>query len=99
MRGRLEYVNKKMKIIRSRSAERIQRYVRPETLYVGQCETPRRQERSSRSDQRTRVSDTRRHYLGPVLGQARALVSCVPSPYDNDVLGFQVKYQKIFCRQ
>ena len=27
----------------------------------------------------------------PVLGQARALVSCVPSPYDRDVLGFQVE--------
>ena len=30
-------------------------------------------------------------YSGPVLGTARATVSCVPSPYDTDVLGFQVR--------
>ena len=30
-----------------------------------------------------------------VVGQARALVSCVPSPYDRDVLGFQVEWLSV----
>jgi len=93
MRGRLEYVNKKMKIIRSRSAERLRGYVRPE---VQHCEVTgghgEVHERSSRSQHRSRaisrVSDYS-DYSGPVLGQARALVSCIPSPYDTDVLAFQ----------
>ena len=55
-------------------------------------------ERSSRSQHRSRatsrVSDYS-DYSGPVLGQARALVSCVPSPYDTDVLAFQVRIETI----
>ena len=27
-------------------------------------------------------------YSGPVIGQARAVVDCVPSPYDKDALTF-----------
>ena len=55
-------------------------------------------ERSSRSQHRSRatsrVSDYS-DYSGPVIGQARALVSCVPSPYDTDVLAFQVRKETI----
>ena len=93
-------MNKKMKIIRSRSAERLQRYVRPESLYVGQCEPMRQTSettsvRQARSTHRARIAD-KSDYSGPTLGQARALVSCVPSPYDIDVLAFQVKIHQTF---
>ena len=88
MRGRLEYVNKKMKIIRSRSAERLRGCVRPELLPAGPGE---RQARPVRREARpTRARPAEAEYAGPVVGQARALVSCLPSPYDNDVLAFQV---------
>ena len=90
MRGRLEYVNKKMKIIRSRSADRLRGYVRPEVQSIDTC--PVRQERPTRATHRRHVSEYTCDYTGPVLGQARALVSCVPSPYDTDVLSFQVRF-------
>ena len=60
MRGRIEYVNKKMKIIRSRSAERLRGVMRPHTT-----ETE------------------------PVLGRARAVLTCLPNPCDKDALSFQ----------
>ena len=89
MRGRLEYVNKKMKIIRSRSAERLRGCVRPELIIsAGPGE---RQARPVRRDVRpARPRPVEAEFSGPVVGQARALVSCLPSPYDNDVLAFQV---------
>lgn len=88
MRGRLEYVNKKMKIIRSRSAERLRGCVRPDLIITAgpgerQARPTRRETRPGRPGQRPV------EYSGPVVGQARALVSCLPSPYDNDVLAFQ----------
>ena len=87
MRGRLEYVNKKIKIIRSRSAERLRGCVRPEVVMpVGEV----RQVRTSRREERWRPGGRSVEYDGPVVGQARALISCLPSPYDNDVLAFQV---------
>ena len=92
MRGRLEYVNKKMKIIRSRSAERLRGCVKPELILTAgsgerQARPVKRETRSGRSGLRP-VETVQ--YSGPVVGQARALVSCLPSPYDNDVLAFQV---------
>merc|ERR1719189_2183233 len=99
MRGRLDYVNKKMRIIRSRSAERLRGVIRtggggdtrpgtPDTEAAehsggGQLRAARSRGRDPRSA--ARAAD----YSGPVLGTARATVSCVPSPYDTDVLGFQ----------
>ena len=101
MRGRLEYVNKKMKIIRSRSAERIRGVIRSDLdLHDGAddlggpCERPARSREPVRMRQIDQSEAGTRSQLTnqtPVLGQARALVSCVPSPYDRDVLGFQVK--------
>ena len=90
MRGRLEYVNKKIKIIRSRSAERLRGCVRPELIMpvgpgVRQVRSSRREARPGRSGRPGGAE-----YDGPVVGQARALISCLPSPYDNDVLAFQV---------
>ena len=77
-----------MKIIRSRSAERLRGCVRPELLPAGSGE---RQARPVRREARpTRARPAEAEYAGPVVGQARALVSCLPSPYDNDVLAFQV---------
>ena len=48
MRGRMEYVNRKIKIIRSRSAERLRGYIRPEVLQVGGGEDKRSQQVSDR---------------------------------------------------
>ena len=103
MRGRLEYVNKKMKIIRSRSAERIRGVIRTDHDVEddergGQGERPARSREPVRmrqvpvqSEASSRSRDQQLTNQSPVLGQARALVSCVPSPYDRDVLGFQVE--------
>ena len=89
MRGRLEYVNKKMKIIRSRSAERLRGCVRPDLiLTAGPGERQPRPVRREARPSRARPAEA--EFSGPVVGQARALVSCLPSPYDNDVLAFQV---------
>ena len=79
LRGRLEYVNKKMNLIRSRSAERLRgctSAVRSEVIAVDQGRTQPVQ------------TDTARVYSGPFIGQARAVVDCVPSPYDKDALAF-----------
>ena len=90
MRGRLEYVNKKMKIIRSRSAERLRGCVRPDLLLTaGPGERQARPVRRETRPARPRPVEAA-EFSGPVVGQARALVSCLPSPYDNDVLAFQV---------
>ena len=80
MRGRLEYVNKKMNLIRSRSVERLRG-----------CTTAVRSEVIAVADTRTRavVSDMTSVYSGPFLGHARAVVDCVPSPYDTDALPFK----------
>ena len=102
MRGRLEYVNKKMKIIRSRSAERIRGVIRSdhdvEDDERGQGERPARSREPVRmrqvpvqSEAGSRSRDQQLTNQSPVVGQARALVSCVPSPYDRDVLGFKVE--------
>ena len=80
MRGRLEYVNKKMNMIRSRSAERLRDLrsgVRSEVISVDQTRT------------RSVISDTQCVYSGPFIGCARAVVDCVPSPYDRDALPFR----------
>ena len=82
MRGRMEYVNKKIKIIRSRSAERLRGYIRPEVLQVGGGEDKRSQQVSDRHHLYQYRPDSS---LLPVLGKARALVSCTPSPYDIDI--------------
>ena len=79
LRGRLEYVNKKMNLIRSRSAERLRgctSAVRSDVIAVEQKRT------------RPMQTDTACVYSGPFLGQARAVVGCVPSPYDRDALPF-----------
>ena len=98
MRGRLEYVNKKMKIIRSRSAERIRGVIRSD-LDLHEADDERMTERPGRSREPVRMRQSDRSEAGtrsqltnqsPAVGQARALVSCVPSPYDRDVLAFQV---------
>ena len=80
LRGRLEYVNKKMNLIRSRSAERLRGWtsaVRSEVIAVYAAHRTRPVQ-----------ADTACVYSGPVLGQARAVVDCVPSPYDRDALPF-----------
>ena len=83
---------KKMKIIRSRSAERLRGVIRSDGLHETPCDLGpgERPARQSRETQRARQVPGPEH-AGPVVGQARALVSCVPSPYDRDVLGFQVE--------
>ena len=90
MRGRMEYVNKKMRIIRSRSAERLRGYIRPEaTAASGPGSEVRRQSSGhtwASEAASPRASD---EATCPVLGQARALVTCRPSPYDRDALAFQ----------
>jgi len=81
LRGRLKYVNQKMKMIRSRSAERLRGVytsgVRSEVIAV-----------DHRGLSRQVQTDTVQVYNGPVIGQARAVVDCVPSPYDKDALTF-----------
>jgi len=80
LRGRLKYVNKKMRMIRSRSAERLRGVytsgVRSEVIAVDQTRS------------RPVQTDSVQVYSGPVIGQARAVVDCVPSPYDKDALTF-----------
>ena len=96
MRGRMEYVNRKIKIIRSRSAERLRGYIRPEIL---SGEEKRSQQTGSHllHHPHHRSHPHPHHQLHqykpeqslPVLGQARALVSCSPSPYDQDILRYE----------
>jgi len=79
LRGRMESVNQKMKMIRSRSVERLRGCtsgVRSEVIAVDRIRT------------KTVQTDTACVYNGPFLGQARAVVDCVPSPYDKDALPF-----------
>ena len=88
MRGRMEYVNKKMRIIRSRSAERLRGYIRPEAAAASGPEVRRQSGGHTWASEAAspRASD---EATCPVLGQARALVTCRPSPYDRDALAFQ----------
>ena len=88
MRGRMEYVNKKMRIIRSRSAERLRGYIRPEATAASGPEVRRQSGGHTWASEAAspRASD---EATCPVLGQARALVTCRPSPYDRDALAFQ----------
>ena len=79
LRGRMESVNQKMKLIRSRSVERLRDCtpgVRSEVIAVDHKRI------------RTVQTDAACVYSGPFLGQARAVVDCVPSPYDKDALAF-----------
>jgi len=70
MRGRLEYVNKKISMIRSRSAERLRGCTSaPRSEGKGEVWAPI-------------------EYSGPVLGQARAVVDCIPGPWERDALPF-----------
>lgn len=81
LRGRLSYVNRKMNMIRSRSAERLR----------GVCAASGRSEVIAvdhRGVTRPAHTGTVHVYSGPVIGQARAVVDCVPSPYDKDALTF-----------
>jgi len=81
LRGRLSYVNRKMNMIRSRSAERLRGVYaasgRSEVIAV-----------DHRGVTRPVQTGTVQVYSGPVIGQARAVVDCVPSPYDKDALTF-----------
>jgi len=81
LRGRLSYVNRKMNMIRSRSAERLRGVYaasgRSEVIAV-----------DHRGVTRPAQTGTVQVYSGPVIGQARAVVDCVPSPYDRDALTF-----------
>jgi hypothetical protein len=68
-----------MNLIRSRSLERLRgctSAVRSEVIAVDQRRA------------RAVKTDTASEFSGPVLGQARAVVDCVPSPYDRDALPF-----------
>ena len=68
-----------MNLIRSRSAERLRgctSAVRSEVIAVDQPRPGPVQ------------ADTACVYSGPFLGQARAVVDCVPSPYDREALAF-----------
>ena len=84
MKGKMDSANKKMNMIRSRSAERLRsitRYrVRSEVIQVSS------NERKARSRSRTR--ETEESYSGPYIGQARATVDYTPSPYDRNTLKF-----------
>ena len=68
-----------MNLIRSRSAERLRG-----------CTSAVRSEVIAEEQRRTSPvqADKACVYSGPVLGQARAVVDCVPSPYDKDALPF-----------
>jgi len=88
MRGRLQYVNKKMKVIRSRSAERLRGYMRNDTQD--------NRDNHHREDVRHLPTITRQPqlcHLGhnlAVLGQARAIVSSHPETADDkNYLSFQ----------
>ena len=77
MRGRLDAVSRKLRMVRSRSAERLRGCVMPEVIAVGE-----------RKPRPAAGRVTGPEWSGPVLGLARARVSCVPSPYDTDALAF-----------
>ena len=91
----MEYVNRKIKIIRSRSAERLRGYMRPEIL--GGEEKSSQKTGSHLLHHNHHRPAHHPHHLHqyrpdqslPVLGQARALVSCSPSPYDKDILRYE----------
>jgi hypothetical protein len=80
MRGKLESVNKKMHMIRSRSAERLRGGLRPGAPVIQVAPT------GSRS--RPPAEEPTATYNGPFIGQARAVVDYLPSPYDRDALRF-----------
>ena len=92
----MEYVNRKIKIIRSRSAERLRGYIRPEILggeekraqQTGRHPLHHLHQRNPHHHQYLQHQYKAEQSL-PVLGQARALVSCSPSPYDKDILRYE----------
>ena len=83
MRGRLEYVNKKMKIIRSRSAERLRGYMRSGAEAVDN-------EKEWESSPRLRYNNVDNYSNLPVLGQARAIVKSPPNAVSDQDLSFNV---------
>jgi len=90
MRGKLESVNKKMNLIRSRSAERL-RGVTGGGLRSSEMIPVSSTARLARSGTRAQDDlgyDGEVEYTGPFLGQARAVVDYIPSPYDRDALRF-----------
>jgi len=84
MKGKIDSANKKMNMIRSRSAERLRSItgyrVRSEVIHVSS------NERKARS--RSRNRDNEEDYSGPFIGQARATIDYIPSPYDTNALKF-----------
>ena len=87
MRGRLEYVNKKMKIIRSRSAERLRGYIRPSESTTSEVDSATRNHDQHRGRQSQESCYDNKL---PVLGQARAVVSFPAALCDKDYLWFNV---------
>jgi len=80
MRGKLESVNKKMHMIRSRSAERLRGGLRQGAPVIQVAPTGQRS--------RPPAEEPATTYNGPFIGQARAVVDYLPSPYDRDALRF-----------
>lgn len=85
MRGKLDSVNKKMHLIRSRSAERL-RCVTGGGIRSSEVIQVSSTARLARSGTREVEGSANVVYTGPFLGQARAVVDYVPSPYDRDAL-------------
>jgi len=79
MRGKLHTVNKKISMIRSRSAERF--HTRSPCLSTEQIPV--------RARTRTTSTEVEPLYEGPFIGHARAIVDYTPSPYDRDALRFK----------
>ena len=84
IKGKIDSANKKMNMIRSRSAERLRSItgyrVRSEVIHVSS------NERKARS--RSRNRDNEEDYSGPFIGQARATIDYISSPYDTNALKF-----------
>ena len=80
LRGRLDAVNTKMRQIRSRSVEKFRGYRKGEESEVVK-------DIGASNDQGEELG-VPNGCNGPFLGQARAVVDCVPSPYDREALGF-----------
>ena len=81
LRGRMDAVNNKMRQIRSRSVEKLKGGRKG-----GECDVVR--DIGVSSDGQGDRLDALNECSGPFLGQARAVVDCVASPYDREALGF-----------
>ena len=81
LRGRLDAVNSKMRRIRSRSMEKLKGGKKgANSEVIGDFGVS--------SEGHGEWFEASNDYSGPYLGQARAVVDCVPSPYDREALGF-----------